>query len=96
MAECAPTSMDDTKQRTRILIEKTLAYLSAPEYVQLVLVTLDIPQRLKRMAKNFEIMSQRLIMFSETCQITYALPNNKAPFIKFIKTTAMLQQFFFF
>ena len=61
--------MEDTRDRALRSIQKTISYLSEPEYVQLVLVTFDIPERITSMAKFFKILTQRLNLFAESTSI---------------------------
>ena len=81
MAECAPTSVDDTMQRTRFSIEKILNYLGEPEFIELVIVTFDIPEHLKRIEKFCKIISQRLTLFLEQASLPYTPQSSEAPLV---------------
>ena len=65
MADCAPTSLEDTKQRTLRSVDKVIKYLSDPEYLHLVILLFDVPERVKGLGKFVEIVTKRLYLFEE-------------------------------
>ena len=63
MADCAPTTLEDTMDRIERSLNKTIKYISEAEYVPLVVVTFDLPDRVRALGKFFKIVVQRLKLF---------------------------------
>ena len=64
MATCAPTTFQDTKDRTWNSIFKLLKYLSGPEYMDTLLANFDFPSLLETLSKFLQEISRRLGLFA--------------------------------
>ena len=64
MATYAPTTFQDTKDRTWNSIFKLLKYLSQPEYMDTLLDNFDFPSVLETFSKFLQEISHRLGLFA--------------------------------
>ena len=61
---CVPTSFQEMKDSTWKMIFKLLKYLAGPEYMELLLVTYDLPNVLETVSKFLQEISRRLSLFA--------------------------------